>query len=317
MSTVFVVLYVSSSILLNTWLFIKCFKRRIYKQKHIMLASTAVANIFQSSFTYGFKIALERGMLDTRTGCIMTEFCVCFFGLVGIYNFITLSIERTLHATNHPSVIAFSIRWKYISPLASWVYSIIWSILPLLGWGNYDELPLFTPMCVSISGRVSQLTTTYLICFFLFNFLCPFMLVIFLQIISHRSLKRNTKKMAVLFDKNVMSRRKKRQHRFNFMCFTMTIAFFLSWLPYTISIIYYMITNTTLFRGLEIVSQLSLDVSLLSYPLIYLYWYFKNALPIGRSFRFVSRYREQRVDKSKRIELDAIKLDTQLPSVWI
>lgn len=71
-------------------------------------------------------------------GCKMYAFCGALFGIASMINLLTISVDRYIVITKPLRAIQWTSRRRtciYISLV--WLYSLAWSLAPLLGWSQY------------------------------------------------------------------------------------------------------------------------------------------------------------------------------------
>lgn len=104
-------------------------------------------------------------------------FCLFAAGIVSLISLAVLSYERyrTLTLTNkrgsdYPKAL--------LGVCGSWIYSLIWTVPPLFGWGSYGIEGAGTSCSVRWTSVSSQ-SMSYIICLFVFCLAIPVMIMIY------------------------------------------------------------------------------------------------------------------------------------------
>lgn len=88
------------------------------------------------------------------TGCKIYAFCGALFGITSMINLLAISVDRYIVITKPLQAIQWtSTRRTCLIIALVWLYSLAWSLAPLLGWSKfvYSLLLLFflKPLCSS------------------------------------------------------------------------------------------------------------------------------------------------------------------------
>ena len=75
-----------------------------------------------------------------RIGCVLSAFQMYFYGCVGVYLMVAISIERFLIFKNSTSVprASLSLKSTFWILLACILFGLLWPVLPLFGWSYYS-----------------------------------------------------------------------------------------------------------------------------------------------------------------------------------
>ncbi|XP_049446139.1 opsin 8, group member b [Epinephelus fuscoguttatus] len=111
--------------------------------------------------------------------CLYYSLAGFFFGVASIMNLTILAIVRFIVALNLHSPDE-KISWKKTKILCiwTWLYALIWAMLPILGWGRYGPEP-FGLSCSLAWGEMKHEGFSFVITMFSFNFLIPTIIIIF------------------------------------------------------------------------------------------------------------------------------------------
>lgn len=87
-------------------------------------------------------------------GCKMYAFCGALFGIASMINLLAISIDRYLVITKPlQSVQGSSKRRTTVAILMVWLYSLAWSLAPLVGWSEFPQLGCFFLYCLCESQK--------------------------------------------------------------------------------------------------------------------------------------------------------------------
>lgn len=71
------------------------------------------------------------------TGCKMYAFCGALFGITSMINLLAISIDRYIVITKPLQAIGWTSKRRTCHIiLLVWLYSLAWSLAPLLGWSE-------------------------------------------------------------------------------------------------------------------------------------------------------------------------------------
>lgn len=72
------------------------------------------------------------------TGCKMYAFCGALFGIASMINLLTISVDRYIVITKPLQAIQWTSKRRTCLYIALvWLYSLAWSLAPLLGWSKW------------------------------------------------------------------------------------------------------------------------------------------------------------------------------------
>lgn len=72
-----------------------------------------------------------------HAGCKMYAFCGALFGITSMINLLAISIDRYIVITKPLQAICWTSRRRtLIIILLVWIYSLCWSLAPLVGWSE-------------------------------------------------------------------------------------------------------------------------------------------------------------------------------------
>ncbi|KAF7645610.1 hypothetical protein LDENG_00201260 [Lucifuga dentata] len=127
--------------------------------------------------TLSFASSLRARWLYGRHGCVWYGFINSCFGIVSLISLAALSYDRysTLMVYNKK---APDYRHPLLAVGGSWLYSLLWTVPPLLGWSSYGLEGAGTSCSVMWTERTSR-SHSYIICLFIFCLGVPVLLMVY------------------------------------------------------------------------------------------------------------------------------------------
>lgn len=90
--------------------------------------------------------------LIVSAGCKIYAFCGAWFGIASMINLLTISIDRYIVITKPLQAIQWTSKKRTCIYIALvWLYSLAWSLAPLLGWSKSSSTRLVTSSVKSSS----------------------------------------------------------------------------------------------------------------------------------------------------------------------
>ncbi|KAM6893544.1 teleost multiple tissue opsin 2a [Xenentodon cancila] len=172
--------------------------------------------------TLSFASSLQARWLYGRRGCMWYGFINSCFGIVSLISLSTLSYERysTLMVYNKRSA-------DYRKPLlavgGSWLYSVVWTMPPLLGWSSYGLEGAGTSCSVTWTERTLH-SHSYIVCLFVFCLGLPVLVMVY----CYGRLLHAVKKVRHIR----RSAGRRRELHILFMVVTTVVCYLLCWMPY-------------------------------------------------------------------------------------
>ncbi|XP_061105274.1 pinopsin-like [Conger conger] len=147
---------------------------------NLILLNISVSDMLVCIFgtPFSFAASLYGSWLIGHHGCKWYGFANALFGIVSLVSLAILSYERytTVLCPTKADVSDFRKAWLSIG--GSWLYSLVWTVPPLLGWSGYGpEGPGTT--CSVQWQHPSANSISYVVCLFVFCLLLPLLLMIF------------------------------------------------------------------------------------------------------------------------------------------
>ncbi|XP_067255044.1 opsin 4xa [Chanodichthys erythropterus] len=170
-------------------------------------------------------------------GCKMYAFCGALFGITSMINLLAISIDRYIVITKPLQAIRWtSGRRTLIIILLVWIYSLSWSLAPLLGWSSYIPEGLMTSCTWDYvtSTPANKSYTLMLCCFVFFVPLGIISYCYFFMFLAIRNASRDLEKMGSHVRKTTLIQQQsiKTEWKLAKIAFVVIIVFVLSWSPY-------------------------------------------------------------------------------------
>ncbi|XP_074079015.1 opsin-3 isoform X1 [Macrotis lagotis] len=110
--------------------------RRLRSPTQLLLLNISLSDLLRSLLgaAFTFVSCLRSRWVWDSLGCAWDGFSHSLFGIVSIMTLTVLAYER-YNRIVHAKVINFSWAWRAITYI--WLYSLVWTGAPLLGWNRY------------------------------------------------------------------------------------------------------------------------------------------------------------------------------------
>ncbi|XP_056117398.1 opsin 4xa isoform X1 [Rhinichthys klamathensis goyatoka] len=170
-------------------------------------------------------------------GCKMYAFCGALFGITSMINLLAISIDRYVVITKPLQAIGWtSGRRTLIIILLVWIYSLAWSLAPLIGWSSYIPEGLMTSCTWDYvtSTPANKSYTLMLCCFVFFIPLGIISYCYFFMFLAIRNASRDLEKLGSHVRKTTLIQQQsiKTEWKLAKIAFVVIIVFVLSWSPY-------------------------------------------------------------------------------------
>ncbi|KAJ8013271.1 hypothetical protein DPEC_G00051520 [Dallia pectoralis] len=143
--------------------------------------------------------------------------------IVSLISLVVLSYDRYSTLTVYNKRGPSDYRKPLLAVGGSWLYSIFWTVPPLLGWSSYDLEGAGTSCSVSWTLRTAQ-SHAYIICLFIFCLGLPILIMIY----CYGRLLCAVRKVG----KIRRSAARRREYHILFMVLTTVACYMLCWMPY-------------------------------------------------------------------------------------
>ncbi|KAM9841668.1 opsin 4xa [Aulostomus maculatus] len=184
-----------------------------------------------------FVNSLYKRWIFGETGCKMYAFCGALFGIASMINLLAISVDRYIVITKPLQAIQWtSKRRTCFTVCLVWLYSLAWSLAPLLGWSSYIPEGLMTSCTWDyVTSTPANKSYTLMLCCFVFFiplgiisycYLCMFLAI--------RHASRDVEKLGSQVRKSTLMQQQsiKTEWKLAKIAFVVIIVFVLSWSPY-------------------------------------------------------------------------------------
>ncbi|XP_063744111.1 teleost multiple tissue opsin 2b [Eleginops maclovinus] len=201
-----------------------CKFKKLRTPVNMMLLNISVSDMLVCLFgtTLSFASSIRGRWLLGRNGCSWYGFINSCFGIVSLISLVILSYDR------YSTLTVYNKRGPdYRKPLlavgGSWLYSLFWTVPPLLGWSSYGIEGAGTSCSVSWTVKTAQ-SHAYIICLFIFCLGIPILVMIY----CYSRLLWAVKQVGKI--RKTAARR--REYHILFMVLTTAACYMLCWMPY-------------------------------------------------------------------------------------
>nr|XP_054600307.1 opsin 4xa [Nothobranchius furzeri] len=184
-----------------------------------------------------FVNSLYKGWIFGETGCKIYAFCGALFGITSMINLLAISIDRYIVITKPLRSIGWtSVRRTCLIIVLVWLYSLAWSLAPLLGWSSYIPEGLMTSCTWDyVTSTPANKSYTLMLCCFVFFiplgiisycYLCMFLAI--------RHATRDVDQLGSQVRKSTLIQQQsiRTEWKLAKIAFVVIIVFVLSWSPY-------------------------------------------------------------------------------------
>ncbi|KAM6945374.1 teleost multiple tissue opsin 2a [Aplochiton taeniatus] len=191
---------------------------------NMLLLNISVSDLLVCVFgtTLSFASSIRARWLYGRRGCMWYGFVNSCFGIVSLVSLAVLSYDRysTLTVYNKR---APDYRKPLLAVTGAWLYSLFWTVPPLLGWSSYGLEGAGTSCSVTWTARTPE-SHSYIICLFIFCLGIPVLIMVYCYgrlLYAVKQVGRVRKTAA-----------RRRELHILFMVITTVICYLLCWMPY-------------------------------------------------------------------------------------
>ncbi|KAL1006537.1 hypothetical protein UPYG_G00073580 [Umbra pygmaea] len=205
-----------------------CRFRALRSPINVLLVSVCVSDLLVCVLgtSFSFAAATQGRWLIGRVGCVWYGFINACLGIVSLISLAVLSYERYCTMLCRTQADGGNFSPAVAGVCFSWLYSLAWTLPPLLGWSRYGpEVPGTT---CSVDWRTKTPNNiSYILCLFTFCLLLPFSVILY----SYSKLLCAINRVRRL--SSAVTRR--REQRVLVMVVTMVACYLLCWLPYGVA----------------------------------------------------------------------------------
>ncbi|KAM7416826.1 hypothetical protein PAMA_018746 [Pampus argenteus] len=170
-------------------------------------------------------------------GCKVYAFCGALFGIASMINLLAISIDRYLVITKPLQAIHWtSKRRTTLAILIVWLYSLAWSLAPLIGWSSYIPEGLMTSCTWDyVTYTLANRSYTMMLCCFVF--FIPLGIIFYCYVFMFLATRRTTREVERLgtqVRKSTLIQQKSIRSEWKLakIAFVVIVVYVLSWSPY-------------------------------------------------------------------------------------
>ncbi|XP_061091799.1 opsin-3-like [Conger conger] len=192
---------------------------------NLILLNISVSDMLVCIFgtPFSFAASLQGRWLIGHYGCKWYGFANALFGIVSLVSLSMLSYERYATVLRCTKADVSDYRKAWLCVGGSWLYSLLWTVPPFLGWSGYGPEGAGTSCSVQWHQR-SASSVSYVVCLFVFCLLLPLLLMVFCY-------SRILLAVRGVVKINLTSAQRRENHIL-LMVVSMVTCYLLCWMPY-------------------------------------------------------------------------------------
>ncbi|XP_028270095.1 melanopsin-A-like [Parambassis ranga] len=170
-------------------------------------------------------------------GCKMYAFCGALFGITSMINLLAISIDRYVVITKPLQNIHWSSKRRTtLAIIMVWLYSLAWSLAPLVGWSSYIPEGLMTSCTWDyVTYTTANRSYTMMLCCFVF--FIPLGIIFYcylLMFLAIRKTSREVERLGTQVRKSTLIQHKSIRSEWKLakIAFVVIVVYVLSWSPY-------------------------------------------------------------------------------------
>uniref|UniRef100_A0A3Q3G0X5 Rhodopsin n=1 Tax=Labrus bergylta TaxID=56723 RepID=A0A3Q3G0X5_9LABR len=170
-------------------------------------------------------------------GCKMYAFCGALFGIASMINLLAISIDRYLVITKPLRAMHWSSKRRTtLAIILVWLYSLAWSLAPLVGWSSYIPEGLMTSCTWDyVTYTLANRSYTMMLCCFVFFIPLGVIFYCYLfMFLAIRKTSREVERLGTQVRKSTLIQQKsiKSEWKLAKIAFVVIVVYVLSWSPY-------------------------------------------------------------------------------------
>ncbi|XP_028288998.1 teleost multiple tissue opsin b [Parambassis ranga] len=222
--------FIGTSGFLSNFLVLALFSRyRVLRTPmNLLLVSISASDLLVCVLgtPFSFAASTQGRWLIGRAGCVWYGFVNACLGIVSLISLAVLSYERYSTMMSPTMADGRDFRPALAGICFSWLYSVAWTLPPLLGWSRYGPEGPGTTCSVDWRTQTAN-NVSYIVCLFTFCLVLPFGVILF----SYGKLLHAIRQVRSV--SSVVTRR--REQRVLLMVVTMVVCYLICWLPYGVA----------------------------------------------------------------------------------
>uniref|UniRef100_A0A9J8AZG5 Opsin 4xb n=2 Tax=Cyprinus carpio TaxID=7962 RepID=A0A9J8AZG5_CYPCA len=168
-------------------------------------------------------------------GCKIYAFCGALFGITSMINLLAISIDRYVVITKPLQTIQWSSKRRTsLAILCIWLYSLAWSLAPLIGWSSYIPEGLMTS-CTWDYTSPSPANKSYTMMLCCFVFFIPLAIILYCYLFMFLSVRRASRDLERLSSQKssfVKQQSMRSEWKLAKIAAVVIVVYVLSWSPY-------------------------------------------------------------------------------------
>nr|XP_046242292.1 opsin 4xb [Scatophagus argus] len=213
--------------------------KKLRKLPNYLIMNLAVSD-FLMAFTQSpifFINCLYKEWVFGEMGCKMYAFCGALFGIASMINLLAISIDRYMVITKPLQAVHWSSKRRTtVAIFMVWLYSLAWSLAPLVGWSSYIPEGLMTSCTWDyVSHTLANRSYTMMLCCFVF--FIPLGIIFYcylLMFLAIRKTSREVERLGTQVRKSTLIQQKSIRSEWKLakIAFVVIVVYVLSWSPY-------------------------------------------------------------------------------------
>ncbi|XP_029906589.1 parapinopsin-like [Myripristis murdjan] len=178
--SVIMAIFTGPAIVLNaTVIIVSLMHKQLRQPLNYALVNMAVADL-GTAMTGGVLSVINnaQGYFSLgRTGCVMEGFAVSLFGITSLCTVALIAVERMFVVCKPLGPVSFDLKHAAGGVALSWLWSLIWNLPPLFGWGRYELEGVGTSCAPDWHNRDPK-NVSYILSYFALCFAVPFLIIL-------------------------------------------------------------------------------------------------------------------------------------------
>nr|XP_015804806.2 teleost multiple tissue opsin 3a [Nothobranchius furzeri] len=199
--------------------------RCLWTPINLILLNISLSDVLVCVFgtPFSFAASLCGRWLIGELGCKWYGFANSLFGIVSLVSLSVLSYERYNTVLHSSQVDVSDFRKAWLCVGGTWLYSLLWTLPPFLGWSSYGPEGPGTTCSVQWHLR-SPTSMSYVLCLFVFCLILPLLLMVY----SYGRILVAIRRVGKV---NLLAAQRREQHIL-LMVVSMVSCYMLCWMPY-------------------------------------------------------------------------------------
>nr|BBM90125.1 melanopsin 4x2 [Misgurnus anguillicaudatus] len=178
--------------------------------------------------------SLYKEWIFGELGCKIYAFCGALFGITSMINLLAISIDRYLVITKPLQTIQRNSKRRIsLAIISIWLYSLAWSLAPLIGWSSYIPEGLMTSCTWNyVSPSPANRSYTMMLCCFVF--FIPLAIILYCYLFMFLSVRKVGRDLERLSQKSGFGKQQSMRSEWKLakIAAVVIVVYVLSWAPY-------------------------------------------------------------------------------------